>query len=375
MWFRGAVFLAILRPACAWMLEFYEQQGCSSLDPLASPNPKLASGNDCAEMLIENETIYFQDTRCNPDGTGIPLMTSYRDPSCTIVIDSFDFTAAGDCENLPVTAGVDRGAVKAWCTVTTTTTSTSRGSSSTSLTTTSSSESTTTSSAPTVKPVIPTVVPPAPAPPPPAPTASTSSSSSSESTSSTTTQPAIVPVFPTVGPLTVPTTSGGGGGGVDVHTSTKTWTTTGGPGSSTTWSGPWSWTTTGGGGGATTTTTTEMPWGLPWWAWFLICFGILALLGSCCCFFLLPLGAKRKKDEEEPKDQAFVVVDIPDDVTDDSAYLRERGINVQHTRGMGTLPVEYTDRSGLVLESEPTEATSLLASEPTSKREITDYAL
>mmetsp|Transcript_42616 Transcript_42616/g.77412 ORF Transcript_42616/g.77412 Transcript_42616/m.77412 type:complete len:346 (+) Transcript_42616:80-1117(+) len=32
----------------------------------------------------------------------------------------------------------------------------------------------------------------------------------------------------------------------------------------------------------TTTTTTEMPWGMPWWAWFLTCLGVLAAVATVC---------------------------------------------------------------------------------------------
>jgi len=57
--------------------------------------------------------------------------------------------------------------------------------------------------------------------------------------------------------------------------------------------------------GTFSTTTTEMPWGMPWWAWFLI-FSLSALL-CCCCCCCLPLGAcarRRKQDEEEEEDNA-----------------------------------------------------------------------
>eukprot|EP00971_Amphidinium_carterae_P263224 5222428-Amphidinium_carterae.1 len=38
--------------------------------------------------------------------------------------------------------------------------------------------------------------------------------------------------------------------------------------------------------GTFSTTTTEMPWGMPWWAWFLIC----CLSALLCCLCCLPLA-------------------------------------------------------------------------------------
>mmetsp|Transcript_23221 Transcript_23221/g.42738 ORF Transcript_23221/g.42738 Transcript_23221/m.42738 type:complete len:598 (+) Transcript_23221:70-1863(+) len=64
------------------------------------------------------------------------------------------------------------------------------------------------------------------------------------------------------------------------------------------------------------TTTTEMPWGMPWWAWFLTCCAIC----SICGFFCLPLlagpalmGGKKKKSKGTPSTEVvYEVVDVPD---------------------------------------------------------------
>jgi len=51
-----------------------------------------------------------------------------------------------------------------------------------------------------------------------------------------------------------------------------------------------------------TTTTTEMPWGLPWWAWFLICC-LTCLLCALCCLPLAGAGAaagSAKGNAKEP---------------------------------------------------------------------------
>jgi len=68
----------------------------------------------------------------------------------------------------------------------------------------------------------------------------------------------------------------------------------------------------------TTTTTSEMPWGLPWWAWFLICCGILLLCALC----FLPvcgaplMGGKKKSKAPATTETVYEVVDEPDTVTD-----------------------------------------------------------
>mmetsp|Transcript_61701 Transcript_61701/g.147218 ORF Transcript_61701/g.147218 Transcript_61701/m.147218 type:complete len:572 (-) Transcript_61701:230-1945(-) len=69
---------------------------------------------------------------------------------------------------------------------------------------------------------------------------------------------------------------------------------------------------------STTTTTSEMPWGLPWWAWFLICCGILLL----CALFFLPIcgaplamgGKKTSKASATTTETIYEVVDEPDDI-------------------------------------------------------------
>jgi len=61
----------------------------------------------------------------------------------------------------------------------------------------------------------------------------------------------------------------------------------------------------------TTTTTSEMPWGLPWWAWFLICCGTLLLCLMCfvpvCC-----APAAVRSSSKTTTETSYVVVDEPD---------------------------------------------------------------
>eukprot|EP00403_Amphidinium_massartii_P028170 CAMPEP_0178402920 /NCGR_PEP_ID=MMETSP0689_2-20121128/17101_1 /TAXON_ID=160604 /ORGANISM="Amphidinium massartii, Strain CS-259" /LENGTH=419 /DNA_ID=CAMNT_0020023857 /DNA_START=101 /DNA_END=1360 /DNA_ORIENTATION=+ len=68
----------------------------------------------------------------------------------------------------------------------------------------------------------------------------------------------------------------------------------------------------------TTTTTSEMPWGLPWWAWFLICCGILLLCALCflpICGAPLAMGGKKKsKASATTTETIYEVVDEPDTV-------------------------------------------------------------
>eukprot|EP00971_Amphidinium_carterae_P143495 2843059-Amphidinium_carterae.1 len=58
-----------------------------------------------------------------------------------------------------------------------------------------------------------------------------------------------------------------------------------------------------------------MPWGLPWWAWFLICCGICSL----CAFLCLPLlgapamGGKKKSKTPASTEVVYEVVDVPDE--------------------------------------------------------------
>mmetsp|Transcript_10278 Transcript_10278/g.23177 ORF Transcript_10278/g.23177 Transcript_10278/m.23177 type:complete len:286 (+) Transcript_10278:85-942(+) len=69
-------------------------------------------------------------------------------------------------------------------------------------------------------------------------------------------------------------------------------------------------TTVTGGLSTTTTTTSEMPWGLPWWGWLLICLGLLL----CCALCALPAagaplamgGKKKNKAPHPPTDQEIV---------------------------------------------------------------------
>mmetsp|Transcript_517 Transcript_517/g.1077 ORF Transcript_517/g.1077 Transcript_517/m.1077 type:complete len:140 (+) Transcript_517:72-491(+) len=65
----------------------------------------------------------------------------------------------------------------------------------------------------------------------------------------------------------------------------------------------------------TTTTTTEVPWGLPWWAWWLICLlhvCLIHLFFAVCC---LPLLRRRKEKSRTDLEtvQTYEVVDVPDE--------------------------------------------------------------
>jgi len=65
-----------------------------------------------------------------------------------------------------------------------------------------------------------------------------------------------------------------------------------------------------------------MPWGLPWWAWFLICCGMITLCLVCC----LPLlaapaamaGGKKRTQSKASTDvetvSVYEVIDEPDAV-------------------------------------------------------------
>jgi len=50
----------------------------------------------------------------------------------------------------------------------------------------------------------------------------------------------------------------------------------------------------------TTTTTTEMPWGMPWWAWFLICYLSTFLCALCC----LPVAGAGSVSAQNPKNSS-----------------------------------------------------------------------
>jgi len=56
--------------------------------------------------------------------------------------------------------------------------------------------------------------------------------------------------------------------------------------------------------GALSTTTTEMPWGLPWWVWFLICCLSLLVCAICClpCLGGVASGGKKQKSSYEALD-------------------------------------------------------------------------
>mmetsp|Transcript_42818 Transcript_42818/g.100385 ORF Transcript_42818/g.100385 Transcript_42818/m.100385 type:complete len:465 (-) Transcript_42818:154-1548(-) len=66
----------------------------------------------------------------------------------------------------------------------------------------------------------------------------------------------------------------------------------------------------------TTTTTSEMPWGLPWWAWFLICCGMIILCLVCCGFPLAAASGTGSKSTASAApvvtETAYEVVDEPD---------------------------------------------------------------
>jgi len=64
------------------------------------------------------------------------------------------------------------------------------------------------------------------------------------------------------------------------------------------------------------TTTTEMPWGIPWWAWLLICCALMALCGLCLSPLLAaPMMGGKKKSKSPAYDQniEYEVVDVPND--------------------------------------------------------------
>merc|ERR1712187_500797 len=66
--------------------------------------------------------------------------------------------------------------------------------------------------------------------------------------------------------------------------------------------------------GLTVTTTTEMPWGFPWWGWFLLCCGLCCCLSLCCGgpLGVLPfLGGKKKPTKKPaPAPQPTVVEEV-----------------------------------------------------------------
>merc|ERR1712048_1412532 len=66
--------------------------------------------------------------------------------------------------------------------------------------------------------------------------------------------------------------------------------------------------------GFTVTTTTEMPWGLPWFFWFLLCCGLCCCLSLCCGgpLGVLPfLGGKKKPTKKPaPAPQPTVVEEV-----------------------------------------------------------------
>jgi hypothetical protein len=66
--------------------------------------------------------------------------------------------------------------------------------------------------------------------------------------------------------------------------------------------------------GLTVTTTTEMPWGFPWFGWFLLCCGLCCCLSLCCGgpLGVLPfLGGKKKPTKKPaPAPQPTVVEEV-----------------------------------------------------------------
>jgi hypothetical protein len=66
--------------------------------------------------------------------------------------------------------------------------------------------------------------------------------------------------------------------------------------------------------GLTVTTTTEMPWGFPWFGWFLVCCGLCCCLSLCCGgpLGVLPfLGGKKKPTKKPaPAPQPTVVEEV-----------------------------------------------------------------
>mmetsp|Transcript_56691 Transcript_56691/g.104963 ORF Transcript_56691/g.104963 Transcript_56691/m.104963 type:complete len:359 (+) Transcript_56691:86-1162(+) len=85
-------------------------------------------------------------------------------------------------------------------------------------------------------------------------------------------------------------------------------------------------------------TTTEMPWGVPWWGWFLICFALLllcGLIGAIAAFLMRP---KPKAAQREYVTETSWVVE---DVMDDEAGLQgpsDRSMLAQPTATTPMLP-------------------------------------
>eukprot|EP00971_Amphidinium_carterae_P187061 3713019-Amphidinium_carterae.1 len=67
----------------SWILEFFTQQGCATRSQLALPNPAGANGDDCRPISLDQGILFFKESRCNADGTGIPYFRSYKDAECT----------------------------------------------------------------------------------------------------------------------------------------------------------------------------------------------------------------------------------------------------------------------------------------------------
>eukprot|EP00403_Amphidinium_massartii_P023064 CAMPEP_0178395840 /NCGR_PEP_ID=MMETSP0689_2-20121128/13424_1 /TAXON_ID=160604 /ORGANISM="Amphidinium massartii, Strain CS-259" /LENGTH=353 /DNA_ID=CAMNT_0020016503 /DNA_START=211 /DNA_END=1269 /DNA_ORIENTATION=+ len=307
-----------------WTLIVYDDTQCSG--PVANQkhwqaNPLMGSTGDCVMAKFLMKKVYVKETGCAGDGTGTPNFLTFSDNACTIpLISAYVPSPQGVCTN-------HFGGMQAWCTTTTTTTTTAGSTSTTTATTTTTTASTTTAGASSSSAAPVTVGPPTAAPAPqqeqaaqlPAPlllrqpkgpatapstSAQTSASSSlfsstsaaktssvasatsalpsgAQTTAATSTSlPAAVnpkdvsihgwiaalPLtqvdkgaltnLPAGSQLIVDTT---GTRGLNPGIDTASTTTGLSPGIAAA-----STTTT------TSTTTSEMPWGLPWWAWFLI---------------------------------------------------------------------------------------------------------
>eukprot|EP00403_Amphidinium_massartii_P015800 CAMPEP_0178423822 /NCGR_PEP_ID=MMETSP0689_2-20121128/27885_1 /TAXON_ID=160604 /ORGANISM="Amphidinium massartii, Strain CS-259" /LENGTH=619 /DNA_ID=CAMNT_0020045425 /DNA_START=125 /DNA_END=1984 /DNA_ORIENTATION=+ len=313
-----------------WTLQFYDDLQCGQLAEKkhASPNPLVGGTGDCIGVKIFLVKTYYRETGCQPDGSGTPRFMTYSDSACTVPLSAVSTIPQNQCTNA-------NGGLIASCTTTTTTTASTTTTATTTTTAASVTSTAAAAKSPTTKATVSTTAG-APTASPPSPASSTTSAGAP--TPVTNKAPAgAVTVASTAAPVTkaasgttaaaavataVTTASSGGSsnqnvlawmalipaslvpykamsnlpqGVMVVQASTSTTTATPPP------QAPLSAAALGVGGAAgaagavgagaggaasattaTTTTTSEMPWGWPWWAWFLLCCGLLTLCLLLC---------------------------------------------------------------------------------------------